>query len=123
MWEAPKKEGIDLEPRIPLQTNTYLGCGQHPMKPDMNLIAKRREMFDRICHNKDSGKPVNAEGDLSLEKPLPVQPSGSKSKKSNKKKNGKPTAASLAGGNSTPSEKFSNDIVKAYCYDMNGHVK
>ena len=123
MWEALKKEGIDLEPPVPLQTHTYLGCGQHPVKPVMNLIAKRREMFDCICHNKDSGKPINAEGDLSSVKPLHLQPSGSKAKKSNKKKNGKPTAASLAGGGSKPSNKFSDDIVKAYCYDMNGHVK
>ena len=123
MWEALKKEGIDLKPPVPLQTNTYLGCGQHPVKPDMNLIAKRREMFDRICHGKTSGKPINSEGDLSLVDPLPVQPKGSKSKKSNKKKNGKPSAASLAGGGSSPSNKFNDNIVKAYCYDMNGHVK
>ena len=87
MWEALKKQGIDLEPPVSLKTNTYFGCGQRLIKPDMDLIAKRREMFDRICHNQISGKPASAERDLPTQASPDGQQSGSKSKKS-KKKNG-----------------------------------
>ena len=79
MWEALTKQGIDLEPPVSLKTNTYLGCGQRPMKPNLNLIAKRREMFDRICHNKVSSKPAGAERDLPTQASPDVQQAGSNS--------------------------------------------
>ena len=80
-------------------------------------------MFDRIWHNKVSGKPAGAERDLPTQASPDVQQSGSNSKKYKKKKNGKPTAASLApGGNSKSSDWLDNSKVEAYCYSMSGHV-
>ena len=55
MWESLRKEGIDLEPPVPLSQNVYLGCGQEVVKPNMALSSQKREMFQRICHSKQFG--------------------------------------------------------------------
>ena len=48
MWEALRREGIALEPPVPLHENVYLGCGQRAVEPDKEEIAKKREMLNRI---------------------------------------------------------------------------
>ena len=49
MWDSLRKEGIDIEPPVPVNQNVYLGCGQKVIKPNMALKAQKREMFQRIC--------------------------------------------------------------------------
>ena len=85
MWERLRKEGIDLEPPVPLSKNVYLGCGQKVVKPNMAFISQKREMFQRICHSSKFGKPTSsAEGDLLKEnsqRPSADDPKPSKKKK------------------------------------------
>ena len=65
MWASLRKEGIDLEPPVSLSENVYLGCGQKAIKPNMDIVNQKREMFQRICHSKQFGKPISStEGDL-----------------------------------------------------------
>ena len=62
MWEALRKEGIDLEPPVPLHRNVYSGCGQKVLQPDLGMIANKREMLYRLCHSNEYGKPTSPAG-------------------------------------------------------------
>ena len=62
MWDSLRKEGIDLEPPVALNQNVYVGCGQKVVEPNMALISQKREMFQRICHSSEFGKPSSSAG-------------------------------------------------------------
>ena len=49
MWAAMRKEGLDLEPSVPLNQNVYLGCGQKEILPDRVLISeKTRDLSEDV---------------------------------------------------------------------------
>ena len=88
MWKPMNKEGLGLEPSVPLNEDVYLGCGQKQIEPDPILIAEKREHFHRRCFSSASGKPESvAEGDLLQE--LLEQSSSSADKKPKKKNKSK----------------------------------
>ena len=62
MWESLRKEGIDLEPPVPLHKNVYLDCGQKVLQPDLEMIKNKCEMLYRICHSHEYGKPTSPAG-------------------------------------------------------------
>ena len=122
MWGRLRKEGIDLDPPVPLSKNIYLGCGQKVVKPNMDIVNQKREMFQRICHSKQFGKPISStEGDLTEKTSQGPSADDSvsnltkKQKQKKKKKNQKeiPTAL-LAGGalNGLKVERFQHTHTK-----------
>ena len=47
MWEQLGQH-IDLEPPVILDGNTYLGCGQTEVVPDVKLIAEKSAMMHEL---------------------------------------------------------------------------
>ena len=144
MWDLLRKEGLDLEPAVSLKSNVYLGCGQREVKPDLKMIATKREMFHRLCLGGVNGKPDNiAPADLLEESELPEKGSKTPAKsKEGKKKNSTQgnldvDSKILTQGNLEVDSKSSsqgaskaaatvgslNQNVSAYVYEMFGHVK
>ena len=127
MWDSLRKEGIDLEPPVPLSQNVYLGCGQKIVQPNMALISQKREMFQRICHSSDFGKPTSSAGGgdplkETLQGPSATdsKPTRSKKKKNLIKANNEIPTALPAGGDP---KWLQGGKISAYAYEMCGHVK
>ena len=66
MWDSLRKECIELEPPVSLNQNVHLRCGQKVIEHNMALISQKREMFQRICHSSEFGKPSSSVGGDSL---------------------------------------------------------
>ena len=58
MWATLRANGLELEESVSLKSNVYLGCAQREIVPDMDLLAAKREMMNRLCHGDGTtGKP------------------------------------------------------------------
>ena len=58
MWATLRANGLELEESVSLKSNVYLGCAQREIIPDMDLLAAKREMMNRLCHGDGTtGKP------------------------------------------------------------------
>ena len=56
MWDSLQKEGIGLEPPVPLNQKVYLGCGHKVIEPNEALINQN------FYHSTEFGKPTSSAG-------------------------------------------------------------
>jgi hypothetical protein len=40
MWDKLIKEGLELEPAVPCSQNTYLGCSQQELLPELKMVTQ-----------------------------------------------------------------------------------
>ena len=124
MWDQLRKEGLDLEPSVSLKSNVYLGCGQREVKPDLPLIAAKREMFTRLCMGDNKGKPEEAAPPKDLKENFETSlkiDSQTKSKKIKKNKSGASGSKDQAGHKANAGAV--NHPISAYVYEMFGHMQ
>lgn len=62
MWAKLVKEGLELDPAIPCSQNTYLGCSQKELMPELKMVTAKRELMTRLTSGKRQPSTFDGSG-------------------------------------------------------------
>ena len=115
MWDKLIKEGLELEPAVPCSQNTYLGCSQQELMPELKMVTTKRELMTRLTSGQ--GKPdVSSAGGDDLLDPPATPKAKAKSKAKAKPGHSDTRGAKIGAAANAGSVSF-------YSYEMFGHVE
>ena len=89
MWGELQKH-LDLEPPVPMQANTYLGCNQLPLEPSLEQVQAKSNFYQTIIQAADSAAEANTPD---AKQPIQKKAGKKKAKKPKTAKEDNPTAA------------------------------